>query len=559
MYDLVIKNAQIADGIGGPLRNSDVAVKEGRIAEIGRITAQAKQAVNADGLTLAPGIVDVHTHYDAQLTWDRTASPSPALGVTTVVIGNCGFGIAPAPANRRETIAKNLSEVEGMSLTALENGIDWDFESFADYLALLRAKGSFPNVAAFVGHSTVRSVVMGDEASQRAATEQEITQMQQLVRESIDAGAIGFASSQSLAHNGYGGVPMPSRLAEEAEFHALLGVLKESGKGVFQMTLGPVDKIDFLERLAETSQRPIIFSALFYNDAFPQRAPSMLQQCREAQARGHKIYAQVACQPLSMEFSLANAYPMQSLEVWEKLLSNDKNTLIDAFSDEGFRDAFRDQLSKPALGKLFYGNWQLMEVAQVSKQSNRELEGKTLADIAAQRNVDPVDLFFDLALEEDLNIFFSAKLLNADDDKVEPLLKHEASVVSLSDAGAHLAYLCDAGYGLTLLQRWVKEREVFTLEEAVRQLTSVPADLYGIRNRGRIVAGAQADLMLFDHTAVSVSNLKRAFDLPAGESRLIRESSGMDGVWVNGVRVWQENDYCDPESAPGEILDRFAV
>ena len=558
MFDLMIKNARIADGLGNPLATGNLAAKDGLIVAMGNdCSGPAKSTIDADGRVLAPGIIDVHTHYDAQLTWDRTASPSPSLGVTTVVTGNCGFGIAPAPADYRALIARNLSEVEGMSLQALEQGIDWGFESFADYLQLLRHKGSFPNVAVFVGHSTVRSTVMGAEASEREATAAEITAMSVLVNEAMEAGAIGFASSQSLNHNGYGGVPMPSRLASDEEFHSLLGVMRNAGKGIFQMTLGPVDTIDFLEQLAESSGRPIIFSALLHNAAFPERAPDMLRQCIEARQRGHSIYAQVSCQPLTMDFTMNNAYPFQSLEVWENLRANDPAEVTVAMQNREFRQAFRDQLTKPALGKLFYGNWQQMEVTKAATAANSALESNTIADLATQRGVDPVDLLFDLALDEQLETVFSAKLLNADDDYVEPLLTHEASLVSLSDAGAHLAFLCDAGYGMTLLNHWTRERPVFALEEAVRQLTSLPASIYGIRNRGVLRPGACADLMLFEPDELAVSKLQQVSDLPAGESRMIRQGQGMHGVWVNGEQVWDGKNYTDPEQSPGEILDRF--
>ncbi|MFO1351718.1 MAG: amidohydrolase family protein [Gammaproteobacteria bacterium] len=383
--------------------------------------------------------------------------------------------------------------------------------------------------------------------------------MQALIRDALEAGAIGFASSQSQNHAGYGGVPMPSRLADEAELRALVGVLREAGKGLFQITVGPHIKVAFLESLAADCARPVIFSALFQNDAFPKRAPTMLAQSQEAHARGHRVYAQVACHPLTMEFTLANAYPMQSLEVWAALRGADQETLQIAYRKADFRRAFRDQLAHPAKGKLFYGNWRNVDINQVADPRHRELEGLNIADAAAQRGVDPVDLFFDLGLAERLQTLFSAKLLNVDENKVEPLLRHSASIISLSDAGAHLSYLCDAGFGLNLLGHWVRDRHTFTLEEAIRQLTSWPAAIYGITDRGRITVGAYADLMLFDPDSVGISGLKRVHDLPAGGSRMIRESRGLHGVWVNGAQVWEPAGYRDLATAPGMILDRFSA
>lgn len=556
-YSLLIRNATVLDGLGNAPVAADVAVAGGKIAAIGKIDGHADQIVDAGGLTLGPGFVDIHTHYDAQLSWEPTCSPSTALGVTTVVIGNCGFGIAPCPPAMREVVAKNLSEVEGMSLSALSAGIDWDFESFADYLAMIRRKGAYPNVAAFVGHSTVRSAVMGKAASERQATSDEIAAMRRLVEESLRAGAIGFASSTSENHNGYGGVPMPSRLSTDDELRTLVGALGETQRGLFQIVVGPRTGVDFLESLARENGRTVVLSALFDSPAFPERAPAMLAQCAAAQARGVPVYAQVACQPLTMEFSLSSAYPFYSLEAWAPLRGADAKTIAAAIADPSFRASFREQLRQPKKGKLFYGDWSLVEVVRAAKPNNAKLEGATIAALAAKAGAEPVDFFFDLALSEDLAASFNAKLLNADEARVAPLLQHPAGVITLSDGGAHLTFLCDAGYGLHLLGHWVRERGLFDLQTAVQKLTSFPADLYGIQNRGRIAVGAHADLLLFDPATVSVSRTRRVNDLPGGQSRLVRDPIGVHGVWVNGARIFDGTDYVTPAAAPGEVLTRF--
>ena len=281
MHDLVIRGAMVADGVGNPLIRADVAVSGERIAEVGAVTESAKETVDADGLVLAPGIVDVHTHYDAQITWESQATPSPALGVTTVVMGNCGFSIAPCPPDRREQMARNLAEVEGMSIAALEAGIDWGFESFPEYLTQLRRKGCYPNAGVFVGHSAVRTTVLGAEASERAATEDEVATMRGIVHEAMEAGAIGFATSTSINHNGDGGVPMPSRLAEDDEMRALVGVLGEFGRGIFQLTVGPSMTVERLESMAAETGRPIFMTAALHNETFPDRAIGMLEGAAE--------------------------------------------------------------------------------------------------------------------------------------------------------------------------------------------------------------------------------------------------------------------------------------
>ena len=557
MHDLVIKGAQVADGMGGPLRTADVAVKDGRIAEVGRLNGNARESVDADGLVLAPGIVDVHTHYDAQLTWDPHATPSPALGVTTVVVGNCGFSIAPCPPECRDLIARNLAEVEGMSLTALRSGTNWEFESFAEYMDLLRRKGVTPNVAAFIGHSAVRTMVMQDEASDRAATEAEVAEMRDLVRGGMDAGAIGFSTSTSVNHHGDKGVPMPSRLAEESELRALVGVLGEKGRGVFQVTVGPGLTTEVMESLAADNNCPVFQTAALYNDAFPDRAPKMVTDSAEAQARGNQLWAQVSCQPLTMDFALPAAFPMQSLDAWAPLINADNESFERKIRDAEFRHRFRHDLETPQKGKLFFGDWSKVEVAMAVREENREFEGLTVAEMAERQGKDPVDAFFDLSAEEGLETIYAAGLMNSNEDEVEKLMQQPGSLISLSDGGAHLRYLCDAGYGLHLLGHWVRERGAFDLSDAVRRLTSLPADLYRIPNRGRIANGAFADLMLIDPAVVARGPLRRAHDLPGGESRLTRDGAGVHGVWVNGRHVFDGKDYV-ADTPPGMVIDRFA-
>lgn len=560
MHDLLIHGARVADGSGRPLFDADVAVADGRIVEIGDLSgATARERVAADGRVLAPGIIDVHTHYDAQITWDPTASPSPSLGVTTVIMGNCGFTIAPAPPPLRALIARNLSVVEGMSLTALERGIDWGFESIPEYFAMLRRKGFVPNVAAFAGHSTIRTAVMGSEASERAATDGELAIMRALLREALDAGAVGLASTQSQSHFGFGGAPMPSRLADEREFRALIGVLGEVGHGVFMITGGPETSGAFLEEMASATGRPMIWAAALHSSLDPDRYETIMRSCREATQRGRPLYAQVSCQPLTMDFTLEDAYMFGSYDVWSELRSAEGAKISKTIADPAFRDALRAALAGRQRGKIFYGNWDRVWIGAVANERNRPVEGLTIAELAAQRGVDPLDAFFDLALDEGLKTTFNAHIMNYEEDGVEALLKDDVSIIALSDAGAHLTFLCDAGYGLHFLGHWVRERGRFTLPDAVRRLTSRPADIYGLRDRGRIAPGAHADLLLFDPESVAISRPRRVFDLPGGESRLVRDPAGVAGVWVNGVKVVEDDRPIPTERYPGTLIDDFAA
>ena len=541
MNDLLIRGATVYDGTGAPGRVADVAVKDGRIAAAGL----ARETLDADGLALMPGIVDVHTHYDAQATWDPKLSPSPSLGVTTAIMGNCGFGIAPCPVPLRETILKNLSVVEGMDLNALLTGTRWEFESFAEYLDALERARPYANVGVLAGHSTIRSAVMGEEASYRKQpTAAELGRMQDIVRDALAAGAAGFASSFSPNHSGWGGRAMPSTICEDEELHALLAPLKEAERGVFVVASGSRATPEYLEAIAADTGRPTFMVTVLtmYSDSNPGQAMTYYERCSAALRRGREVYIHANCQPLSFDFTLREPYPFLALDAFERVKAAKPEELAGIYADPAFRRAFRESLARPKAGVLFSGDWSRVEV-----------DGVPIPRLANGK--DPLDFCCDQPLETQM----IAKLFQNDDAGVAPLLRHEAGVVALSDAGAHLIYFCDAGFGLHFLAHWVRETGVFTLEEGVRRLTSDPARKYRIPDRGEIRPGAWADLLLFDAKTVGVSNLQRVRDLPGGGARMIRAPVGVHGVWVNGVRVHDGSDYAPLAHGPGQILRRYAA
>jgi N-acyl-D-amino-acid deacylase len=559
MHDLVIRGATVVDGLGRDPRRADIAVKDGRIAEIGEIRADAAEVVDAGGLTLMPGIIDLHTHYDAQVTWDPTLSPSPSLGVTTAVMGNCGFGIVPSPPHLRDLIMRNLAVVEGMDIAALRAGIDWQFQSFGEYLDAVRHCAPYANLAVLVGHSAVRTAVMGDEASvRREPTAAELAQMKHLVAEAMGQGAIGLGASYSLNHSGWGGVPMPSTISDVSEFDALVGAMGGPGRGVVEISSGPISP-DQMEEIAKRHGRRIFMSTALalYNEQYPERALGMFDSCAAAQARGNELYIQITCQPLSFDFTLASAYPFYSHPAFDPIKAYDREQLKAVFRDESFRERFRADLRNPLPGTVFQGNWDRIVVAAPVKPEHAGLADRTIAEIVRDTNRDPLDAMLDLGLDEDLDTGFIGRFFNAVDAGVEPLVKHKAGVIALSDAGAHLVYLCDAGFGLYFLGHWVRERGAFDLAEGVRRLTSHQAGLYGIPDRGRIAVGAHADLLLFDPTSVGISAARRVNDLPAGGPRTLRDPLGVHGVFVNGVRVFDGKDYVRLGKGPGQVLDRF--
>jgi N-acyl-D-aspartate/D-glutamate deacylase len=549
MNDLVIRNALLLDGSGSAPVRGDLAVAQGRISKIGKTKDPAKETIDADGLALMPGIIDNHTHYDAQLTWDPLASPSPALGVTTAIIGNCGFTIAPCRPADRELIMKNLTQVEGMALEVLRAGTRWEFETVPEFFDMLERQGVALNVAGFVGHSSVRTYVMGEDAPRRAATAAEVAKMKEIVLGGVRAGAVGFATSTSANHNGYGGIPMPSRLADDAELRALTGCLAEAGRGVFMLTKGSTTSMPFLEEIAAASGRPVVVAALLHNNVNPRATFDELDAIAAANARGRRMLGAVSCCPLTMDFTLHSPYTFEGLKAWKPALALKGESYKKLLQEKTFRNEVRKEIASPAAGvRLFNGEWDKVYVTE---------QQKTIDEIARAAGKDPLDAMLDLALAENLDTEFSALLLNSDEDAVGRMLRHPNSLVSLSDAGAHLTLFNDAGFGLHLLGHWVRRLKVLSLEEAVWRLSGHPGTIFGIRNRGILKAGNFADLVLFDPATVDRGPKTRVQDLPGGGARLVTPPVGVHGVWVNGTRVADEKGMRKLKTMPGRVLREF--
>ncbi len=560
MHDLVIANAQIIDGLGGPSRAASLAVNNGRIAAIDRDPGPARQRVDADGLVLAPGIVDIHTHYDAQLTWDPFATPSTALGVTTVVIGNCGFTIAPCRPADRDLTLRNLTHVEGMSLEALRAGVRWDFESYPEFLDAMDRRGIVPNVGSFLGHSSVRTYVLGGDATRRAATDAEIADMRRLVVEAARAGAIGFATSTLEQHNGENGTPMPSRLADEKELLALTGALGEVGRGVFMLTKGMTTTVPWLERVAANNGRPVMIAAMFVDPGDPTRVFRELAEIEEARARGRELWAQVGCFPLGMEFTLRHPYPLEAFLAWRPAIeAAGEADYCKVLADPSFRQTLKAEAAMPGVPNRFSDKtWPHLTIMAVTRSEHGHLVGRTIAELAQGARRDPFDVFLDFGLDGELDAMFDCRLFNTDEHEVRKLLRHPDAAVALSDAGAHLSFLCDAGFGLHLFGHWVRERSDLTLPEAVKRVTNDVAAAYRIKDRGRLTPGAWADLLLFDPKTVARGPKRRVHDLPTGASRLDTPAVGVHGVWVNGVRTVDERGIVRDCGRPGQVLREFA-
>jgi N-acyl-D-amino-acid deacylase len=558
MLDLLIKNAVIYDGRGGPPVGGHLGVRNGRIASVGPCNEPARATIDADGLAIMPGIVDTHTHYDAQITWDPLVSPSPEHGVTTVVMGNCGFTLAPCRPADRDLNLRNLTYVEGMSLDSLRAGVDWQFETFPDYLDFLQRSGVGPNVAAFIGHSSVRTWVMGEDASRRAATADEIGEMKRIVADGLRAGAVGLSSTTSYQHNGDGGLPMPSRLADEAEFHALVAALGETGRGTFMMTKSSDTAPAWLQSLAASARRPFLAAAILYNPGVPEAAWNDMQGVAEGRARGLDMYGAVSCCQLKFEFTMREPYVFEGLKSWRPAIEVRGEGARALYASASFRQAVKDELAIP-VRRIFAGDWGKVDVVQVRDERHRPYEGRSVASLAAAAGLHPLDWLLDLALAEDLDTVFTAVLLNSDENEVARLLAHPDAIVSLSDAGAHMTFFCDAGFGLHLLGHWVREKGLMPLERAVRKLTGEPARLFGLLDRGELRPGAYADLLLFDPATVGRGEAVRRFDLPGGSSRLVTSATGVHGVWVNGRLIADAAGSRPDAGRPGQVLRTFAA
>jgi N-acyl-D-amino-acid deacylase len=551
-FDLLIRGGTLVDGTGAPAGRGDLAIRGGRVAALGDVRGTADRTLDAEGAVVAPGFVDIHTHYDAQVFWDRMLSISPWHGVTTVVMGNCGFGVAPTRPAHRELVLRTLERVEGMSLDALLAGVgrDWPFESFAEFLDAIEARGTAINVGALVGHTPVRLHVLGDEASEREATAEEVATMRTLVRDALHAGALGFATSKSPTHVGDAGRPVPSRAAALGEIETLAGTLGEAGHGVMQATIGPGFFLDELAAIARATGRPVTWTALLGGMLGPDGHRFVLERSAALQGAGVAVIPQVSCRPLTVEFQLKAPFPLESMSVFRPVSQADAAGKRRLYADPDFRRALRERSEAgPIAGR--FADMQISEHAPDASLAERRL-----GDVAAERGVHPTDLMLDLGLASNLETRFRLAVLNTDPAIVAELLAHPASMLGLSDAGAHASQLCDACAPTELLGSWVRERGVLSLEDGVRRLTGQPAEVFGLADRGRLAPGLAADVVVFEPETIGCSPLRRVYDLPGGADRLVSDAHGIRAVVVNGSVIREEGrDVPDPDGPlPGCVL-----
>jgi N-acyl-D-amino-acid deacylase len=553
-YDLLIKNGTIVDGTGAKARRADLAIADGKVAEIGKIADSAKKTIDASDLIVAPGFVDPHTHYDAQICWDPYITSSSWHGVTSVIMGNCGVGIAPCKPGSREIAAWDLVNVEAIPFEVLGKGVTWDWETFPEYMNAAERRGSGINLGFIAALTPFRHYVMGEESMERAANTDEIAQIKALIKEAVAAGAMGFSTTSIPQHIGYKGRPIACRNASRDEFKAYANALKELGKGSMELALtksvGEVseEEYEFLDFLLTESGRPITWLALLNRDDMPDACQNTLREVEPLIRRGG--IPQVTCRPLISQINLRAPFIFANLDCWNPVFNQPQEAQEKVYRDPKFRDAFRESLKRPA---VFNGKWERLEIKEVKNPAFRPLLGKTVAEIARERGCDGVDAFLDLALEDDLGMEFTMELFNATEERIPELITDSRVMVGLSDGGAHVDMLCDAGYCTYLLGRWVREKQVMTLEQAVKRITSEPADFFGLKTRGRLLPGMAADVAIFDYNTVGSNKRgEMRHDLPGSGRRLVMPARGVEHVIVNGQELYHEGKLSD--AMPGQVL-----
>jgi N-acyl-D-aspartate/D-glutamate deacylase len=561
MYDLLINNARICDGTGAPSFHGSVAVKDGLIAAIGKHDGEAAtKTINADGLVLAPGFIDPHTHYDAQVAWDPLITCSSWHGITTVVMGNCGVGVAPVRPELRDILMWDLVNVEAIPFEVMQRGIDWQWESHREYLDALQQRGLGINVASLAALTPLRHYVMGEESFERAANVEEIVRMQQLLRDAINAGAFGFTSTILNNHIGYHGRPLACRNASREELKAFCQVLREAGRGAIELALSAQtpghmadEEYDLLEFLVRESTRPVTWLALFNRPGRPDSYLGVVEKVQPILG-WDKSVPQVSCRPLRIQFNMRNPFIFAVFTTWHTVFNKSLEEQIKIYSDPGFRRAFREEMDQR---RIFAGQWGRMTVLDAKSEAVKAIADskKTIGDLAKAQGKHPIDVFLDLAVADNLELVFDIQALNYEPEGIKRLITDPRFLIGLSDGGAHVDMLCDAPYATYLLGKWVRERQALTLEAAVRRLTSEPARFFGIPKRGQIAQGMAADLVLFDPDTVDAHEPEYVHDLPGGAKRFVAYADGIKATIVSGKVLYQDGEY--QGGLPGQVLRSY--
>jgi N-acyl-D-aspartate/D-glutamate deacylase len=561
MLDLLIRDAQIVDGTGTPAHHGDVGVRNGRIVAVGDVDDSASKTVDAQGQTLAPGFVDLHTHYDAQLFWDPSASPSVQHGVTTVFGGNCGFTLAPAPPDQQDYLTRMLARVEGMPLDALRAGLDWGWSSFGDWLGRLDGRIAV-NAGFLVGHSALRLAVMGSDAVGGEATRAQIARMGILLQQALSDGALGLSTSQSPTHNDGAGQPVPSRSASRFELVTLAGGLRDHPGTTLEAIIAGClsgftdDDIALLTDMSVAADRPLNWNLLGVSAANPDGHQRQLRASGISAERGGRVVALTLPQAMKIRLSFLSGFVLDGLPGWRDTMHLPVPERLRALSDPQVRRRLAEGAASKEAGMLRgLAQWDRLIIVETFAAENADATGRSVGEVAAARGGEAFDTLLDIVVADELRTGLSPPLTG--DDAADWRLRaevwrHPGAVIGGSDAGAHLDMMCGAIYTTALLGRGVREHQVVTLEEAVRLVTDVPARFYGLTERGRITPGWHADLVLFDPATIDHGPERTRYDLPSGAPRLVADAFGISSVLVGGVEVCR--DGVATGAMPGTVL-----
>ena len=559
-YDLLIKDGVVVDGSGGARYRADVGVRDGRIAAIGRINERAKQTLDAEGQVVAPGFVDGHTHMDAQVFWDPIGASSCYHGVTSVVMGNCGFTLAPCKPAEADFVFRNLERAEDISREAMLAGIDWQWETFPEFLDAVEALPKGINYAGYIGHSALRTYVMGERAFSEAATEADQQAMERLVQEAVHAGAIGFSTSRTFNHTTADDRPVASRLANWDEVRGIVNAMGATGKGLFELAgeapgRDPERIREYHERLRDLAVESGVTQTwgMFSVRVAPELWRPYFDLLNETAAAGGRMFAQVHSRALNVLLSFKTYTPFDKWDVWKDLRSLPLDAQKAKLKDPALKAQLIASASAEYQGPRVVGaearppKWDW-----VYPMADMAQDHPSMAELAARKGVHPVELMIDLSLEHDFDIYFRQPIANEDQEHVLEMMKHPRSAITFSDSGAHVAQIMDSSLQTHLLSHWVREREAFTLEEAVRQITYNTATLWGLHDRGLIRTGMAADLVVFNPDTIGPRLPEVAHDLPAGAKRLKQTADGIKHTVVNGEVLLTGNEHTG--ATPGRLL-----
>jgi N-acyl-D-aspartate/D-glutamate deacylase len=560
MYDLILKNGRIYDGSGMPSFIADLAIRDGRIAAIGRISEPATKVLDADGLAVAPGIIDFHTHFDAQIWWDPLGSSSNEHGVTTVVFGNCGLTLMPCKPEDRDALIGNFVRVESMPRNSLKAGIPWEWKTHGQYLDALAHRPLGLNVATLVGHCAVRQYAMGEASVEREASESEISEMEELVRQGLAAGAFGFSTNSNQSHYREDGKPVPSRSAGLHEIERLCRVVGQSQRGAVQFTHGAFATPEHVARISRwydtilsETRRPLIGESIRHRWSEPDLWRKQLDDVEERARRGAASFAMTSTRLALRRWNLKDSNRLDEMPAWKKVMSIPLEARQEAFRNPEIRRELAAELTpgRPAIN--FSRRWDSIYVNKVYRSEHEGLQGKSIEEIARLQEKPAIDAMLDLSLDEGLDTVFEDSITQGDEKAVAAIFRSPYVMLGQSDAGAHVASANPGfGFGTFLLSYWIRQRNLMPMEEAIRKLTFMPASIFGIRDRGLLRPGMAADVFVFDPATIDLEKPEQVNDLPEGAPRYIQHARGIRYTIVNGAVLMENGSHTG--AYPGKVL-----